>query len=367
MKRYLPSNLGDLYSTSVNANVGVLDSATILDASTGTKISSIGGVPRGQRGHILRCRRDAFREYLSQNLPISFGKHFSHYIEDSLGVTAYFKDGTSARGSMLVGIDGAWSKVREQLLGKSLSAQIAPYIPIAGMCKLSREQFQPLHDLGTAGVIAGKKDLRYVIALLSIQPDRSSAEYYYSVCYHPIDGELEAETNWAQTAGKEALYEKALVKTQGMPSVLTDIIHTAGVDGIVAPPRKFADFMPPPSLPEGRVTLVGDAAHAMMPFQGAGANTALIDACDLASLLINAADLGDELEVVSLLKAYSCLTCPRGKQNVMSSRASGENMSKVLGADKMASKNLRIERMAVKVPGAETGADTTHSHARPMM
>ncbi|KAK6384963.1 hypothetical protein LTS17_002526 [Exophiala oligosperma] len=323
------NDLGDLHFISVNANIGVLDGATILDACTGDMIASIGGVPSDQPGHILRCRRERLREYLAQDLPISTDKQFTHYEEDADGVTAHFNDGTSARGSILVGADGASSRVRTQLLQQS--SNFAPFVPIMGSATLPREKFQHLHELGSAGLIAGKRDLRYLVALLSIEPDESSAEYYYAVCYQPPDAA--EETAWTASASPESLYDKALAQTKGLPDFLTDIIRTAGVEGIITPALKFVEFVPPPRLPVGRVTLAGDAAHAMMPFQGAGANTALLDVCDLASLLINAGNLGNELEVVSLVQAYSCIICPRGKQKVVGSHASGEQMSKVLGAD----------------------------------
>lgn len=329
LKRLLPASLGDLYSISVNANVGVVDAAAILDACTGNKIASIGGVPSDQPGHILRCRREKLREYLEQDLPISTGKEFTYYEEDPNGVTAHFKDGTSARGSILVGADGASSRVRTQLLNKS--SNLAPFVPIMGSATLPRGKFEMLHETGSAGLIAGKKDLRYLVALLSIEPDKSSADYYYAVCYQPSDAA--EETAWTASASREALYDKAVTQTECLPDFLTDIIRTAGAEGIITPPLRFVEFVPPPRLPVGRATLAGDAAHAMMPFQGAGANTALLDVCDLASLLINAGDLGDEVEVVSLLQAYSCIIFPRAKKKVMGSHASGEQMSKVLGAD----------------------------------
>lgn len=38
--------------------------------------------------------------------------------------------------------------------------------------------------------------------------------------------------------------------------------------------------------PDGRVTLVGDAAHPMTPYQGAGGNTSLMDGAWLAAALL---------------------------------------------------------------------------------
>jgi 2-polyprenyl-6-methoxyphenol hydroxylase-like FAD-dependent oxidoreductase len=46
---------------------------------------------------------------------------------------------------------------------------------------------------------------------------------------------------------------------------------------------------------DGRLVLVGDAAHAMEPTLGQGANSAFVDAAVLAGVLSPEADLGDAL------------------------------------------------------------------------
>lgn len=47
---------------------------------------------------------------LSQHLDIQWNKRLSRYEETSTGVTAFFEDGTSATGDMLVGADGLHSR-----------------------------------------------------------------------------------------------------------------------------------------------------------------------------------------------------------------------------------------------------------------
>jgi 2-polyprenyl-6-methoxyphenol hydroxylase-like FAD-dependent oxidoreductase len=53
---------------------------------------------------------------LGQENHVKFGKSFTHYETTSNGVTAFFSDGTSEHGSLLVGADGTYSPVRKQLL-----------------------------------------------------------------------------------------------------------------------------------------------------------------------------------------------------------------------------------------------------------
>jgi 2-polyprenyl-6-methoxyphenol hydroxylase-like FAD-dependent oxidoreductase len=110
---------------------------------------------------------------------VQIGKRFTHYTEDDDGVLAHLADGTSVHGSMLVGADGAHSRVRKQFLG--LEAEAAPYIPILGSGEFPRDIYEPIHNLGTAAVAVGGEGLRIIISMLTVAEDRSSARYYCAV------------------------------------------------------------------------------------------------------------------------------------------------------------------------------------------
>lgn len=81
------------------------------------------------------------------------------------------------------------------------------------------------------------------------------------------------------------------------------------------------EFVPPDDLPISRVTVLGDAAHAMPPFRGAGANTAILDAYDIAKLLITAHK--DGADALSVVAPYHAAMIPRGREMVLSSIAAG--------------------------------------------
>ena len=49
-----------------------------------------------------------------EEVKIEWGKRFERYEETENGVVAYFEDGTKAEGDILVGADGARSRVRQQ-------------------------------------------------------------------------------------------------------------------------------------------------------------------------------------------------------------------------------------------------------------
>jgi 2-polyprenyl-6-methoxyphenol hydroxylase-like FAD-dependent oxidoreductase len=56
--------------------------------------------------------RQALREVLHQDINLHNDKEFDHYEESENGVTAYFKDGTTFTGDIIVGADGAHSAGR---------------------------------------------------------------------------------------------------------------------------------------------------------------------------------------------------------------------------------------------------------------
>ncbi|KAH6718395.1 hypothetical protein BKA61DRAFT_599561 [Leptodontidium sp. MPI-SDFR-AT-0119] len=320
--KLLPDDIGDLQSVSVNYGIEDCDTMGVIDAKTAELVGRLGGVPRGQPGYILRASRSHFREFLWKHLNVSTGKDFSHYTEDQDGVTAFFKDGTSARGSILIGADGSRSKVRKHLLGDSDKPVLSHYLAVTGQGDLPRHVYEPIRELGTAAVLANAPNMRCLFGLRSITPDKSSAQFYWVLGFWSKDPE--AESAWLEKASKESLYDKAIELTDGWPSMLTEIIHHTGSDGMFAPPIKFFEFVPPPTLPGKRVTLLGDAAHAMTPFRGGGANTAIRDACELSNLIIQA--VKDNQPLNSVLRKYDEVMLPRGKEMVLSSRSAGEDL-----------------------------------------
>lgn len=302
----------------------------MIDATTGELVATMGGVPRGQPGYVLRASRVHFREFLWKNLDVSTGRDFSHYTEDDEAgvVTAHFKDGSSARGGLLVGADGVHSRVRACMFGGRRTAVRSQYVAVTGQGELPRHVYEPIRRLGTAAVIGNTPDTRCLFGLRSMAPDRSSAIFYWVLGIRATDPEAEAA--WLGKASQEELYGKAVELTEGWPKLLRDIIEHTGPAGMFKPPINFFEFVPPDTLPGGRVTLLGDAAHAMIPFRGGGANTAIRDACELAELVIKTHQDGLSLEQV--VRPYEDVMLPRGREIVLASRAAGESLEKMFEA-----------------------------------
>ena len=75
-----------------------------------------------------------------------------------------------------------------------------------------------------------------------------------------------------------------------------------------------------PTYATGRVCIMGDAAHATTPWQGAGAGQAFEDSVVLGTLL-NSLTSADEIEAA--FKAYDSVRRPRGQRVIDSSRGTG--------------------------------------------
>ncbi|RHZ50373.1 FAD-dependent oxidoreductase [Aspergillus thermomutatus] len=304
-------------TASVNHQTGSLDSFAIINCMTGQQTAMLGGTEYAQPGCLLRVNRQALREVLRQDIDLQNDKEFDHYEESDYGVTAYFKDGTTFTGDIIVGADGAHSAVRKQLFDSPKPMQ-SKYIPLVGEVQLSKEQYEPLHKIGTAGLFSYGPGLRYLIGLLGTTEDLSEASYYWACCYQSDDPERDSA--WVQNASGEELYDRSLEITKSFAPILTDIIRTTKPENMAQPPLRFIEYyLPEVPSTSSRVTLLGDAAHVMIPFHLAGANTAIKDACDLARQLSH-----PKQDFPEAIQCYEKVMIPRGREKVLRSRLAGE-------------------------------------------
>lgn len=79
------------------------------------------------------------------------------------------------------------------------------------------------------------------------------------------------------------------------------------------------DQDPLPTYIKGRTVLIGDAAHAMVPYQGQGANQALEDVEGLNVLF---ADASERDSIPALLELWDSIRRPRASEIQRGSRSS---------------------------------------------
>jgi 2-polyprenyl-6-methoxyphenol hydroxylase-like FAD-dependent oxidoreductase len=312
-----------LNTTSVNHDTGDNDELAFVDAVTGEVAGKLGGVAYGLPGTIIRASRDALRSYLwhANDLPVTPHKNFSRYVEDDTGVTAFFADGSSSRGSILIGADGLHSHVRDQLLGEAArKPEQSQYVPIFGEHDLTQAQYEPLRDIANAVVLGSTTGLRLQIGMLSMEKDRSSAHYFWALMLRPKDPVALAD--WVQNASSQELYDFAVESAKHLHPTIRDVVKDGGPAAMNRSQPKFLELVTPETLPTGPVAILGDAAHCMVPLRGAGANTAIMDACDLGRLLIEAQTESRSFQ--SVIAPYVAKMIPRGREAVLSSRAAGD-------------------------------------------
>jgi salicylate hydroxylase len=80
------------------------------------------------------------------------------------------------------------------------------------------------------------------------------------------------------------------------------------------------EHLPAPTYYKGRLCLLGDAAHASTPHQGAGAGQAIEDAFILSSLL---GQVTSAANITQAFKAYDVVRRPRSQHVVTTSKEAG--------------------------------------------
>lgn len=220
--------------------------------------------------------------------------------------------------------------VRSQLLRNKTPLVQSQYVNVVGELDLTPDIYKPVERLGSAGVLVYRPGLRYFIGRLGIDTERRISKYYWAACARSNNPVKDSE--WVANASKEELYKRGVESTREFPSFLTEIIRATSSSQMLQPPLRFFEFHfnGDESLPlADHVTVLGDAAHTMIPFFLAGANSAIKDACDLSKALQKFPGR-DGLRKAQ--EIYESIMVKRSKEVVLKSRAQGEldNMDQVL-------------------------------------
>lgn len=217
----------------------------------------------------VSIHRGALSRVLADALPpgvLRCASHVAGFEADADGVTVRLQDGTELRGRALVGADGIHSQVRATLLGE-VPLRYAGYTCWRGIAPVPR-------PLG-AGVMSERWGRGRRFGIVPIDEHQT---YWFSTANAPADGrdgpDVRAELleRFADFAAPVA----ALIEATPPEAILrNDIID-------IEPLRRWS---------KGRVTLLGDAAHAMTPNMGQGACQAIEDAVVLAHRLAEQPDV----------------------------------------------------------------------------
>lgn len=237
--------------------------------------------------NFYRLRRRKLRGLLAEGLDIRYGKNLRaiHYSRDGRHATASFEDGSSISANLIVGTDGARSTLRQLVLGpKSGVLRRLPYSATFVQARFAAEQarfLRKFHPLYIAGINPAG-----LFSFLGMHdaPDPDNPEswtFFFYISWPSSLKEQDETVNW--TNGQRLQQVKGFARSFADPfrsafDWLEDD-HPVWYMGLT-------EFDPGTEEHRwdshgGRVTVAGDAAHAMTYQRGQGLNHSITDAASL--------------------------------------------------------------------------------------
>ncbi len=276
-----------------------------LKRSTGEAIASNKMTVLQQYGQpLLNIQWARLQAILASILPPDI-IHLNHrcigFEQQESGVAAFFEDGKIVQSDLLIGADGINSIVRQMLIGDGA--------PIYAGRMSWRAVIQYPHELlsANASTLIMAPDGKNFVLL-----DLGEGYTFWSAAA------LSADDAVCQSAA--AAKARVLEIFAEWTEPVEAIIKATSAEDIVE--RPICDRTPLKCWSEGRVTLLGDAAHPVVPSLGQGANTAFEDAYELAECL------ADAPSIETALLAYESDRIPRTEAIYLRSANLGDNSYK---------------------------------------
>ncbi|MGA1223844.1 MAG: FAD-dependent oxidoreductase [Phycisphaerales bacterium] len=208
-------------------------------------------------------------------------------------------DGSEIEGDLFLACDGARSATRAALmpearLGEVVVKEIVSIAHCPALAAALGGSFSKFHD----------EEGGFAVGMLAESRERV-------VWFVQFDARRWTHVG-GDPAGMAAFIETRIARWAD--EVRTAFVHTDFGRSHLWPTR---DLRPLPMLAQENLALVGDAAHACLPFTSQGANGALVDAALLGALLADARDAADLPEA---LHEYSATRRPHHRRVFLEGR-----------------------------------------------
>jgi 2-polyprenyl-6-methoxyphenol hydroxylase-like FAD-dependent oxidoreductase len=234
-------------------------------------------------------RAELHRVLLEHVRPDTFhlGKRCTGFTQAQDGVTVQFQDGTQVEGDVLVGADGIHSVIRRAVF-PDVALRYSGQTCYRGIATMEL----PPSLARTCWEVWGGES-RFGFSALG-----SRQVYWFAPMTAPA-GSAEREGT---------LCELLAERYAGFPAPIPDIIERTPVDEIIR--TDLYDFLPLKRWWQGRVILLGDAAHAMTPNLAQGGAQAIEDAFLLAHKLSSCGSISEAF------REYERLRMPKVRRMV---------------------------------------------------
>jgi 2-polyprenyl-6-methoxyphenol hydroxylase-like FAD-dependent oxidoreductase len=336
LKQCLPSDLFDLFVATCarapryfNMLTEQMAETLSIDVPTGDAVNSEKSVSRMTLRQVLLTGLEDV---------VEFDKKFARYENNDDGtVTVFFEDGTQATGDVLIGADGAGSRLRKQRLPDARMEQTG-IVSIGGKVPMTAESKALLSDKVFNGIslVMAPKGYGAIIHVMEFKWDRAGVK-------EKIGGnDAELISHWPGLLydnTRDYILWGIWAARQNLPVDPTtlagdDLVRLANemtrdwhpnfrrlielTDPTTTFPLNVRTSVPVAPWESSNVTLLGDAIHTMTPGRGVGANTALRDAALLCKRLTEVRDGAKPL--VEALHEYEAEMLQYSAEAVLESR-----------------------------------------------
>ena len=232
---------------------------------------------------------------------------------DDVKYDLHFADGVEAGFDLVVGADGAWSKVR------SLLTDQLPFYSGITVIELKATEVSTKRQRLSTFTGQGSCFMFDEGRALVCQRNGNDSIRVYAAVRQPETWAKDCGIDWNQRhLAQETFTERYFGDCH---DDLKRVIAVEASDGLIPRPLWMLPVGSKWS-PRPGVTLLGDAAHLMTPFAGIGVNVALADALDLArALLKRKGDFETDMrgQLADALQEYEGTMFERAEENMAKS------------------------------------------------